>query len=191
MPRVKGLDRAAITTAAADLTDQTGDIQAVTLAQIAAHFGIRIPSLYDHVANLEQVRLDVSVLALRELASALQSACAGRSGDEALRQMLKAYRQYARAHPGRYSATHLYADDRPDWAAAGQALLALFGQLLEPLALGKTERIHAIRGLRSLAHGFVALEAAHGFRMPVSPEASFEHLIATYLAGLQARAGRV
>lgn len=128
--------------------------------------------------------------ALRDLTGTLQSACAGRSGDAALRQMLKAYRHYARAHPGRYSATHRVADDRPDWADAGEALVAMIGQLLKPFQLGKTERIHAIRGLRSLAHGFVTLEAAHGFRLSVGPEASFEHLIATYLAGLQVKAGR-
>lgn len=186
MPRVKGLDREAITRVAADLADAAGDVQAVTLAQIAAHFGIRVPSIYNHVTGLEQVQLDVSILALRELTAAIQAACAGRSGDDALRHMLRAYRRYALAHPGRYSATHVNGDERPDWAAAGEALVSLVGQLLEPYPLGKTERIHAIRGLRSLAHGFTSLESTRGFRLSVSTEASFEHLITAYLSGLRA-----
>lgn len=185
MPRVKGLDRAAIARAAADLADQVGDIHTVTLAQIAAHFGIRLPSLYNHISNLDQVRLDVAVLALRDLTTVLQTACAGRAQDDGVRQLLRAYRRYALEHPGRYSAALLRGDERADWVAAGEAVVALVGQLLEPYGLSKTERIHAIRGLRSLAHGFASLEAGRGFGLPVNTGASFDHLISVYLRGLR------
>ena len=44
--------------------------------------------------------------------------------------------------------------------------------------------VHAIRTVRSALHGFVALEAAGGFELPVDLETSFDRLVATVAAGL-------
>ncbi len=50
--------------------------------------------------------------------------------------------------------------------------------------LGEEEAIHAIRSLRSIVHGFLSLEVAGGFGMPVDLDASFHWLINLYIAGL-------
>ena len=44
--------------------------------------------------------------------------------------------------------------------------------------------VHAVRTVRSALHGFVALEAAGGFGLPVDLDASFDRLVATLAAGL-------
>ena len=46
------------------------------------------------------------------------------------------------------------------------------------------EAIHAIRGLRSMVHGFLSLEMAGGFGLPVDLDASFHWLINLFIAGL-------
>ena len=46
------------------------------------------------------------------------------------------------------------------------------------------DAVHAVRTVRSALHGFVALEAAGGFGLPVDLEASFDRLVATIAAGL-------
>ena len=77
----------------------------VTLAAVAARFGVRQPSLYKHVAGLAELRRDISVLAGRELHAELTHAAVGRSGADALHAMADAYRTYAKKHPGRYAAS--------------------------------------------------------------------------------------
>jgi len=48
----------------------------------------------------------------------------------------------------------------------------------------KEAAIHAVRGLRSIAHGFATLELAGGFGMPLDCEESFLRLLRAYVTGL-------
>lgn len=43
----------------------------------------------------------------------------------------------------------------------------------------------AVRGLRSIAHGFATLELAGGFGLPFDPDESFLRLLQAYLVGLR------
>src|SRR5205807_9161138 len=56
--------------------------------------------------------------------------------------------------------------------------------LHDALPICEEVAIHAIRGLRSIVHGFISLEVAGGFAMPVDLEASFHWLINLFIAGL-------
>ena len=51
------------------------------------------------------------------------------------------------------------------------------------------EALHAVRGLRSLLHGFVSLEAVEGFRLPLDHDESFRRLLQVFIAGLRSSAG--
>jgi hypothetical protein len=66
---------------------------------------VRIPSLYKHVAGIDELRQLMSVRAKNEIADVLARATAGKSGSQALRAMLAAWRTWAKARPGRYAAT--------------------------------------------------------------------------------------
>jgi hypothetical protein len=46
------------------------------------------------------------------------------------------------------------------------------------------DEVHAARTVRSALHGFVVLEAAGGFGIPVNLDASFDALVATLASGL-------
>jgi AcrR family transcriptional regulator len=183
MPRM-GLDAARVVEAAADIADAEG-LEAVTLARVAGALGVRAPSLYNHVDGHGEVLRAIAVLAVRELAAALREAAVGRSGAQALTVAARAYRAYARAHPGRYAAT-LAAPTRGDEehrAAASEAVDVLLA-VLRAWDLEGDDAIHAVRAFRSALHGFVTLEAADGFGMAVDVDASFERLVATLAGGL-------
>lgn len=190
MPVRPGLDRAVVVQAAAELIDRDGGHD-LSLARVAACLGVRPPSLYNHIGGLDDLRHGLAVYGVRELARRLGQAAIGKSGESALRALLSAYRAFARERPGLYAAT-LRAPDPGDaeLIAASEEVLSILRAVLEPYPLAETEMIHAMRGLRSLAHGFVALEAASGFGLPVDLDASFEHLTRTYLYGLAASTGR-
>jgi hypothetical protein len=89
-----------------------------------------------------------------------------------------AYRDYALAHPGRYSLTQRVPDvGDPEHVAAGdQAVQAVFAAL-RGYGLEGDEAIHATRAARSALHGFVSLEIDGGFGMPLDVGRSFERLV--------------
>ena len=176
MPRA-GLSRAVIAADAAELADESGWDQ-LTLAAVAARFGVRQPSLYKHIAGLAELRRDVSVLAGRELHDELTSAAVGKSGPEALHAMADAYRTFAKKHPGRYAASviaPLPGDAEYEQVAVG--IVRTVTAVLAGYDLSGDDAVHAIRGLRALMHGFVSLEAADGFALPLDLDESYRRLI--------------
>jgi AcrR family transcriptional regulator len=186
VPR-QGLDRARVVEAAAALADAEG-LEAVTLARVAADLGVRPPSLYVHVAGLDALRRGIALLGLRELAAAMREAAVGRSREEALVAVARAYRAYALAHPGRYAAT-VRAPDPADTelaTAAGEAVEVL-AAVLRGWGIKGTDGIHAVRGIRAALHGFADVERAGGFALATSVEESFDRLVAALAAGLDHR----
>jgi AcrR family transcriptional regulator len=183
MPRM-GLDAARVVDTAAAIADAEG-LQAVTLARVAGELGVRAPSLYNHVDGLPGLLRAVALLAVRELTAALRDAAVGRSGEDALAATARAYRNYARAHPGRYAATVAAPapDDAEHRAAAGETVEVVVA-VLRGWDLDGDEAVHATRTFRSAIHGFVALEAAGGFGIPLDLDESFDRLVATLAAGL-------
>lgn len=103
--------RADILTAAAELLDEAGHEQAVTLRAVARRIGIAAPSIYAHFADRESILLAVVQDAFAELTAALRAATAGgtcvdSAGDGGatarLRAVCKAYLDFAAARPQRY-----------------------------------------------------------------------------------------
>ncbi len=184
MPRA-GLTRPVIAAAAADLADSLG-LDQLTLAAVAAHFGVRQPSLYKHVNGLAELRRDVGVLGGRELNQELTAASVGRSGPSALLTMAQAYRTFAKKRPGRYAAS--VVAPRPDDAEHLQVAtdtLRTVTAVLTGYQLSGDDVIHAIRGLRAVMHGFVALEVAGGFAMPQDLDESYRRVVAGFGESLQ------
>ena len=72
----------------------------------------------------------------------------------------------------------------PELQAIAQQLVDVIRAVLAPYRLSEEDAIHAIRGMRSLVHGFISLEVAGGFGMPVDQDASFHWLIKLFIAGL-------
>lgn len=189
MGRSAGLTREHVVTVAANLADE-GGLQALTLAQVAAHLGVKLPSLYNHVAGLPGLQRALAALAIRDLTAAVTRAAVGLARDEAVLAVARAYRAYVLAHPGRYAAT-VRAPDPADveLQALSRELVGVVAAVLAPYGLTDDNAIHAVRGLRSLCHGFASLEAAGGFGLALDRDESFRRLVAAYCAGLIAVPG--
>ena len=184
MSRRAGLDQETVVEAAAKLVDEEG-IEQLSLGRLAERLGIRTPSLYNHVAGLPGLKHDLALYCLRDVLNHLLHATIGKSRAEAIFAFANAYRAYARKTPGRYALT-LQAPDLRDreLQAVAQQIIKVALVILEPYKLSEEEAIHAIRGLRSIVHGFISLEGAGGFAMPVDLDASFHWLINVFIAGL-------
>jgi AcrR family transcriptional regulator len=182
-----GLDRAAVVEAAARLVDEEG-IEQLSLGRLAERLGIRAPSLYNHVAGLPGLRHELAIYCARELVAQLTRATVGKARADAIVALADAVREYAREHPGRYGLTlQAPPPDDQQMSALAQELLSLMAAVLQPYNLGEKNTIHAIRSLRSIVQGFVTLEVAGAFKMPVQIDDSFHWLINLFIAGLQPR----
>jgi AcrR family transcriptional regulator len=184
VPRA-GLRRDVLASAAADIADKSG-WQELTLAAVAARFGVRQSSLYKHVGSLAELRRDVAVLAARELRTALSDAAVGRSGADALLAMADAYRAYALAHPGRYAASVAApAAGDAEHEAIAQQILRTISAVLGGYGLSGDDAVHAIRALRSLMHGFVSIQAAGGFALSQDLDESYHRMVAGFAQSLE------
>ncbi len=183
MPR-PGLSKTAVVAEAARLADERG-WERLSLAELAARFGVKPPSLYNHIASLEALRRELAIVALHELAAALGKAAIGRSGDDAVRALALAYRDFVKRRPGLYQATIRAADPKDkELAQADNRVVEVSLAALGAYRLDRKTALHALRAIRSAAHGFATLEIAGGFGIPLSIERSFEWLVNCCILGL-------
>jgi AcrR family transcriptional regulator len=182
-PRI-GLDLSTIIQAAAEIADTRG-VDEVTLASLAQKLQIRSPSLYNHVNGLKDLRRMLAIHGMKQLHKALTHAGIGRSRDEAVHALANAYVAFVRSHPGLYEATLRAPDDEDhEMIQAGNEIVELVVQVLSAYGLEDKATIHAVRGLRSILHGFASLEQKGGFGLPLNPDESLHLLIDTFLSGI-------
>jgi AcrR family transcriptional regulator len=184
MPRPR-LSTASVVSAALELVDEQGSGD-LTLAAVARRTGVATPSLYKHVRSLEALQQKISARVTAELASALSTAVAGRSGPDAVQSLALAYRDYALSYPRRYPLTQRvpHAQDPEHVAAAELAVQTVFAAL-RGYGLSGDEAIHATRVARSALHGFVSLEVNGGFGLPQDVGRSFERLVSALQVALK------
>ncbi len=161
VPRA-GLTTERLVRAGADLADEVGFDQ-VTVSALARRFDVKVASLYSHLKNSQDLRTRIALLALEELADRAADALAGRAGRDALAAFADVYRDYARAHPGRYAAARLRLDPETAAASAGVRQAQMMRAILRGYDLPEPDQTHAVRLLGSVFHGYVSLELAGGF----------------------------
>lgn len=185
MVKRRRLNREAVIERAAALADEAGSITAVSLAALAEALEIRPPSLYNHIASVEDLHYGLTVYGLRHLLADLRQAAQGSVGRDALMAMAGAYRGFARAHPAVYPLTiRAPLPEQTELAALSQELVQLLLLLMASLGLQGDDALHAIRGLRAILHGFCSLEAVEGYKMTLDLDESFRRLIWAYMDGL-------
>ncbi len=180
MPRA-GLDSDRVVSAAAAIADADG-LPALTLSRLAQRLGVRSPSLYGHVAGLEDLRRRLGWRGTAELADRLAEAAAGRAGHEALAAIAAAYRTYAKEHPGTYAA--LQRADAADRGGA-ERVVGVVLAVLRGYGLDGDGAIHAARSVRAALHGFVTLEMEAGFGIHLDIDESYVRLITVLDRGLR------
>lgn len=182
-----GLDHAAVVQAAAELADSKG-LGEVSLAALAAQLGVRSPTLYHYVEGLPGLRRDLALAGTRELCRLLGRAVMGKAAAEAIFALADAYRAFVREHPGLYAATVRAAEaDDQELGVAQQEIVEIALRVLAAYHLQGDEAIHAVRLLRSMVHGFVTLEVAGGFGIPLDIDETFHQLIRLFIDSLEQR----
>jgi AcrR family transcriptional regulator len=187
MPRKARLDRAQVVSAAAQLVNTEG-MEALSINRLAERLGVQPPSLYNHIQGLPGLYRDLALLSHRSLRERLANAVIGKSGPQALAAVAEAYRAFIKESPGLYAVSLRAARNRaqpnPELEQAEERVVQVVLAVVDSFGLEGDDAIHAVRGLRSLVHGFATLEMAGGFGLPLDCDESFRRLVELLLRGL-------
>jgi AcrR family transcriptional regulator len=182
------LTKQIVVQAAADLINAEGP-EALSLNHLADKLGIRTPSLYNHVDGLPGLRRELSLLNARTLAERLNEAAIGQSGPELVRVVMQTIRTYIKEYPGLYISTlrasGTQADVDPELENEEARSVKVGVIVMGSFGLEGEDAVHAVRGLRSVVHGFATLEVSGGFGMSLDLNESFTRLVELFIAGLQ------
>ncbi|MES9682306.1 WHG domain-containing protein [Gottfriedia acidiceleris] len=160
--------------------------EALTISYLAKKLTIQPPSIYNHIKNLDELKNSVALHGITQLYEKLRESVEGKNNEKAIFALAFAYLDYARTHPGLYKAT-LSPSQTPgdEYRLTGNKILNLIYELLKPYNLTDIELIHAVRGLRSLLHGFVSLEKIDGFGINIPIDESVLFVLKNYVRNLK------
>lgn len=173
--------------AAIDICNEEGYEQ-LALSDVSKRLGIKTPSLYNHIQGLSDLKQKIAYYGLQMLYDSIIHSAIGYIGDEAIISVSKAYIEFVKKYPGLYRSISKAPDPYElQFDTLSNQLVQVFIKLLGAYNLSDDESIHAVRGLRSMLHGFSSIQIDLGFRMNYSQEDSIKFALRTFLNGLRNR----
>ncbi|MGE7674334.1 WHG domain-containing protein [Lysinibacillus sp. NPDC094403] len=186
MSRRMKLDLSIILQKATEIVDEQG-LDQLSIGLLAEKLEVRPPSLYNHLDGLNGLKQKLAIQGVKKLNEYMLRAAVGRSGDDAIRAISKAYIQFVREHPGLYDASTRFPDaNDQELQQAQESVVQLVLQVLDAYNLQEEMAVHIVRGLRSILHGFTSIEQMGGFGMPLDINKSYSILINTFIEGIHA-----
>jgi AcrR family transcriptional regulator len=170
------LDRAQVLVAAEAIVDEHGWDE-LTMARLAAALGIKVPSLYNHVPNLDAVRGELQVRTMEMLAAELQRAAMGRTGRDGLVELATVHRAFARRHPGRYEGATRAPIDREAFSRASVGANAALLAVMRTEGRQGQDALVAELAVFASFHGFVLLESSGLLDGTVDMDQLFERVV--------------
>lgn len=160
-------------------------VEQLSLAKLAALFGVKAPSLYNHFPSKAALLQAVNLQTAQSLVAGMRVTVESTPGEMRARllAMAQTYRAFAQANPQTYALLF----DTPARVAgpdpAQLEALALPLQALMAQVAGEAASLPMLRGLWALAHGFALLEINSQFQRGGDLEATFIEAVARYLQG--------
>ena len=180
------LDHDQVLATAEAIVDRDG-VQGLTMTALAKELGVKVPSLYNHVPNLEALRGELQARTLREIGERLNHKAMGRTGETAMRALAAEFRRYAQAHPGRYDLAMQAPVDLPGFAAASVDAGAALHAVIRSYGI-EDETLNLQLSTFAALHGVLALENAGFFPSSIDTEPIFETVLGLVLDLLGGRA---
>ena len=182
------LDHDQVLATAEAIVDRDG-WRALTMTALAKELGVKVPSLYNHVPNLEALRGELQNRTLREIGELLNHKAMGRTGETAMRALAEVYRAYARAHPGRYDLATQAPVDLDAFADATTAAGAALHAVIRSYGISE-DTLELQLSCFAALHGVLVLENVGFFPSTVDTEPVFEMVLGLILDLLDSHAPR-
>jgi AcrR family transcriptional regulator len=182
MPAVAKTTDQQILKAARALVERQG-IDGLSMQALAAKVGIRAPSLYNRFADRDAIIDRLTLLAMGELLTALNTIPGGGAAEAELVKLAHVYRDFAHRHPQLY---RLLFASRPGATGLQEGRVAtvqpLFGRLQQ--LIPKAKVLPAARTLVAFLHGFVSMELEGAFQLRGDVDEAFAFGVKTIVGAL-------
>lgn len=171
--------------AASEIADKDG-LSGVSLKAVAESLQIRTPSLYNHIAGLEQLLRETAHVGMFEMNRRMAQAAIGVSGDAAIRAVAVSYLGFMIEHPGVYETIQWAS-----WHANEQTELILreYYSLLEKLVascgLNTVDLSPAVRLLSGFLHGYSTQQLGNALADSAAALADIADAVNTVLLGVR------
>jgi AcrR family transcriptional regulator len=169
------LDREQVFTAAEALVDRDG-WRPLTMTALANELGVKVPSLYNHVPNLEALRGELQCRTLRALGAVLNRKAMGRSGSTALRALAATFRAFVDEHPGLFDLAMQAPVDRDAFEQAAAAASAALAAVIRSYGI-TDETLELQLSAFAALHGVLVLEHAGFFPPTIDSDRVFEQVL--------------
>jgi AcrR family transcriptional regulator len=177
------LDKATLVRVAADIADRDGWPN-LTLSNVAKEVNRHVTSLYAHVGGLDDLRREVTLLALDELADEVWRAALGRTREDALTAIASIERTYARKHPGRNAAIVTYPrTDDEELRARGLRLAEPIRATFRSFGLDEAQISQAHSVFSCALRGIILAELTETFRFQDIDE-THDQLVGLFVTAL-------
>ncbi len=172
---------------ASEIADKEG-LNKLSLKVIAERLKIRTPSLYNHIASLDALLLEVAHKGMREMNEQMMQSAVGKAGDSAITSLGAAYLNYCILHPGVYEVIQW-----ANWHGNTEtiSIFESYKKLISTLIISCNFKIQDTTEIQmllmSIFHGYSTLELGKAL---VNPEEAMEGLhraISLVLLGLHTK----
>ncbi|MCI7768643.1 MAG: WHG domain-containing protein [Oscillospiraceae bacterium] len=180
-----GLDKAAVIERAALLANENG-LESVTIKELADSLKVRSPSLYNHIASLDELKKELMLFGWRQAEERLVSSARGMEGYDAIRRMCREFYAYATENKGVFSAMlwyNKYTDESSMSATSG--LFSAIYESMESIGISRERAEHLIRTLRGFLEGYSLLVNNGAFGHPANIDESFEISLDILIEGIK------
>ncbi|TPG32483.1 TetR/AcrR family transcriptional regulator [Mycolicibacterium hodleri] len=157
----------------------------LTTSEIARRLGVSQPTLYSHVASLDRIRELAAIRGVGEISRRVRDAVRGRHGEDELRAMAHAYRQFVRDNPALY-LLQMTAPRSPAFAVAAEHAVQAVRDVLRERGLSEDQVVYVHAAVRASIHGFVDLEAKHALGDIEDADKSFDTYLEIFVSGIAA-----
>jgi AcrR family transcriptional regulator len=171
--------------AAARVLVESGGLEAVTMAAVAGHVGVKAPSLYKRFADRTELIAAVATDVATDLGRAMRAAASDEDPAARLAARAVAYRSFALASPR--STALLFSGVAPGAEPSPESQVEAARPVLEATEeiVGPARALAAARVMTAFAHGFTSMEAAGAFRFGGDVDAAYRLGISALIAGLE------
>lgn len=179
------LDRKQILEEAARIADEKG-AKALTIKSLAERLGIKSPSVYKHFSGgLDEINTELMLYGWNLMETEVVGAAVGKSKDDAVISMCRAYRDFTLDHKGLYEIMQWYNMTQSErHLKATEGLVGVMMKVLDGYGLNTEQKVHIVRMVRSFLHGFASIEKHGGYGSSYSTDDTFDFAVRTIIRGI-------
>lgn len=173
----RGLNQDAIVREAASICDEYG-VEKLSIAALADRLGVRPPSLYNHIKNLDHIYSLMALMGIRLWTESIQEAVESSTDGKQLRAVAHASRAFAQDQPTLFfCATRKFAASGDAFVEAAMPMLSITGEIYSSMVGDPRKRNLAEYLFRCLIAGFISLESNNGLQPAEDLDSLYDELI--------------